>query len=98
MIGFDIVANCDYVYESSYGKLNELIVDVMNKLWIINPKCIVMTILERRCSDDTEIFLDMMRRLDSVSKVEIFILMISMQLTFIVLMVHVRLYLRYDYK
>ena len=76
--GFDAVSNCDCVYEPLRVKSNELLVDFMNELLIINLKCVVITISERRNSEVTYIFLDMMQLLDSVSKVEKFILMRSM--------------------
>lgn len=68
--GFDIVLNCDCIYEPLYGKSYELLLDVIDELLIINPKCIVITSVERRYSDAIDVFLSMMEQLNSVSKVE----------------------------
>ena len=56
---FEEVANCDHVYELLSVKSNELLVVVVNELWIINPKYFVITIVERKHSEDSDTFLDM---------------------------------------
>ena len=91
--GFDVVANFDCVYEPLYTKIYQLLVDVMNELLITNPKCVAVTIMERRCSEGTHMFLHMTQRFYAMSKVEKFILMIIIELKFVVFMVCVRLYL-----
>lgn len=69
-IGFDIVLNCDCVFEPLYGKswipLNELI----NELLRVNNQCVVVTSVERRRGDNIDSFLEMMRGMEFVGSVE----------------------------
>mmetsp|Transcript_4268 Transcript_4268/g.6248 ORF Transcript_4268/g.6248 Transcript_4268/m.6248 type:complete len:361 (-) Transcript_4268:379-1461(-) len=70
--GFDILLNCDCVYEPLYGKSWELLVEVIDECLKLNPKCCVVTSVERRNSDGIDDFVERMKSCDyvgSVSKV-----------------------------
>lgn len=68
--GFDIVLNCDCVYEPLYGKSWELLVEVIDECLRVNPKCIVVTSAERRNADGIELFVQRMRESAYVGSVE----------------------------
>jgi len=68
--GFDIVLNCDCVYEPLYGKSWELLVEVIDECLKLNPKCLVVTSVERRASDGIDDFVERMRSCEFVGKVE----------------------------
>lgn len=68
--GFDIVLNCDCVYEPLYGKSWELLAEVIDECLKVNPKCIIVTSVERRNGDGIDLFTSKMEELDNVSLVE----------------------------
>ena len=69
-IGFDVVLNCDCVFEPLYGKswipLNESI----NELLRVNCQCVVVTSVERRRGDNIDSFMEMMRGMEFVGSVD----------------------------
>jgi len=68
--GFDFVLNCDCVYEPLYGKSWELLVEVIDELLRINPKCIVVSSVERRRADGIDSFVERMKSSKHVGRVE----------------------------
>ena len=68
--GFDIVLNCDCVYEPLYGKSWELLVDVIDECLKTNPKCCVVTSVERRSADGIDDFVEKMKSSEFVGNVE----------------------------
>lgn len=68
--GFDIVLNCDCVYEPLYGKSWELLVEVIDECLKVNPKCIVITSVERRRADGIDLFVQRMKESEHVGSVE----------------------------
>mmetsp|Transcript_4394 Transcript_4394/g.8460 ORF Transcript_4394/g.8460 Transcript_4394/m.8460 type:complete len:290 (+) Transcript_4394:139-1008(+) len=68
--GFDIVLNCDCVYEPLYGKSWELLVEVIDECLHVNPKCIVVTSVERRNGDGIELFKQRMMESANVGSLE----------------------------
>lgn len=69
-LGFDVVLNCDCVFEPLYGKSWIPLNETINELLRINPKCFVVTSVERRGGDNIESFLEMMRGMEHVGTVE----------------------------
>jgi hypothetical protein len=68
--GFDILLNCDCVYEPLYGKSWEYLVEVIDECLKCNPNCIVVTSVERRAADGIDDFVERMKGCDYVSHVE----------------------------
>ena len=68
--GFDIVLNCDCVYEPLYGKSWELLVEVIDECLKVNPKCLVVTSVERRNADGINLFVERMKESVHVGSVE----------------------------
>lgn len=68
--GFDIVLNCDCVYEPLYGKSWELLVEVMEECLRINPNTIMLTSVERRNFDGIDEFVQKLQDSPHVSNVE----------------------------
>lgn len=68
--GFDYVLNCDCVYEPLYGKSWELLVEVIDELLKINPKCVVISSVERRRADGIDSFVERMKSCEHVGNVE----------------------------
>ena len=68
--GFDFVLNCDCVYEPLYGKSWELLVEVIDELLKINPKCVVVSSVERRRADGIDSFVERMKSCEHVGNVE----------------------------
>ena len=68
--GFDYVLNCDCVYEPLYGKSWELLVEVIDELLKINPKCFVISSVERRRADGIDSFVERMKSCEHVGNVE----------------------------
>jgi len=68
--GFDIVINCDCVYEPLYGKSWRMLLETIDELLRVNPKCKVVTSVERRQADGIDKFLAEMNRLKNVGGVE----------------------------
>jgi hypothetical protein len=69
--GFDIVVNCDCVYEPLYGQSWHLLNETIDELLRVNPKCLVLSSMERRgAADGIDKFLDEMRTLNHVGSVE----------------------------
>lgn len=66
---FDVVLNCDCVYEPLYGLSWKLLVEAMDELLRINPATIMITSLERRKADGVDKFLEALSQSDHVSKV-----------------------------
>lgn len=69
--GFDIVLNCDCVYEPLYGKSWNLLVEVIDECLKVNPNCIVLTSVERRYADGIEHFISKMEQSPNVQCVEL---------------------------
>ena len=69
-IGFDIVLNCDCVFEPLYGKSWMPLNETINELLRVNPLCVVITSVERRRGDNIDSFLEMMRGMEFVGNVE----------------------------
>jgi Lysine methyltransferase len=67
---FDVVLNCDCVYEPLYGQSWKLLVEAMDELLRINPATIMITSLERRKADGVDKFLEALKQSDHVSKVD----------------------------
>lgn len=68
--GFDIVLNCDCVFEPLYGKSWELLVEVIDESLRVNPKCINVTSVERRNGDGIDQFVERMKQCQHVGSVE----------------------------
>lgn len=67
---FDVVLNCDCVYEPLYGLSWQLLVETIDELMKINPKTVMITSLERRKADGVDKFLDALDKSSNVSKVD----------------------------
>ena len=68
--GFDIVLNCDCVYEPLYGDSWHLLNETIDELLKVNPKCLVVSSMERRQADGIDQFLEEMRSMGNVGSVE----------------------------
>jgi hypothetical protein len=68
--GFDFVLNCDCVYEPLYGKSWELLAEVVDELLKINPKCVVVSSVERRRADGIDSFVQRMKSCEHVGSVD----------------------------
>jgi len=68
--GFDIVLNCDCVYEPLYGRSWEALVEVIDECLKVNPRCLVITSVERRDGDGIDEFVERMEEGESVGCVE----------------------------
>jgi predicted nicotinamide N-methyase len=67
---FDIVLNCDCVYEPLYGDSWKLLIVCMEELLRKNPRTLMVTSVERRASDGIDSFLDTLRQSPHVSCVD----------------------------
>ena len=52
---------CDCIFEPLYGKSWELLVEVIDECLKLNPKCIVLTSVERRSGDGVDLFVNKLR-------------------------------------
>ncbi|EJK44634.1 hypothetical protein THAOC_36813, partial [Thalassiosira oceanica] len=68
--GFDVVLNCDCVYEPLYGKSWVLLNDVIDELLKVNPRTVVVSSMERRTADGIDDFLSQMRGMEHVGEVQ----------------------------
>ena len=69
--GFDIVLNCDCVFEPLYGKSWHLLNESIDELLKVNPKCVVVSSMERRGPvDGIDLFIDEMKEMEYVGSVE----------------------------
>ena len=69
--GFDILLNCDCIYEPLYGKSWKQLIQVIDECLKHNPNCIVVTSVERRSCDGIDLFLrEMVDECEFVEKVE----------------------------
>ena len=69
--GFDIVINCDCVFEPLYGKSWHLLNETIDELLKVNPQCIVVSSMERRgVHDGIDAFVEEMRDMDHVGSVD----------------------------
>lgn len=68
--GFDIVLNCDCVFEPLYGESWKLLVEVIDELLRVNPKSTIISSVERRNGDGIDKFLQAMRDSLHVTQVE----------------------------
>ena len=69
--GFDIVLNCDCVFEPLYGKSWHLLNETIDELLKVNPKCVVVSSMERRGqADGIDLFIDEMKEMEFVGSVE----------------------------
>ena len=66
---FDIVLNCDCVYEPLYGDSWKLLVECIDELLKQNPKTIAITSVERRNADQIDEFLKALQESPHVSTV-----------------------------
>lgn len=69
--GFDVVLNCDCVFEPLYGESWRLLVEVIDELLQVNKNCLILSSVERRNGDGIEKFLDSMMGSESVSSVQL---------------------------
>lgn len=69
--GFDIVLNCDCVFEPLYGDSWKLLVEVLDQLLKVNPNSIVLTSVERRSFDGIDHFLEKMDECDHISNTKL---------------------------
>jgi hypothetical protein len=67
---FDIVLNCDCIYEPLYGESWKLLLQVQEELLRINPDTVMLTSVERRKFDNVEHYLQGLHDSSIVSKVE----------------------------
>lgn len=67
---YDIVLNCDCIYEPLYGKSWELLVDVLDELLCRNPNTIVITSVERRNADGIDLFVERLKQSPHVASME----------------------------
>ena len=69
--GFDIVLNCDCVFEPLYGNSWHLLNETIDELLRVNPKCIVVSSMERRGpADGIDKFIDEMKEMEYVGSVD----------------------------
>lgn len=69
--GFDIVLNCDCVFEPLYGKSWHLLNETIDELLKVNPKCVVVSSMERRGpADGIDLFIEEMKGMEHVGSVE----------------------------
>ena len=69
--GFHIVLNCDCVFEPLYGKSWHLLNETIDELLKVNPKCVVVSSMERRGqADGIDLFIDEMKEMEFVGSVE----------------------------
>ena len=69
--GFDIVLNCDCIFEPLYGRSWIQLAEVIDENLKINPKCLVVTSVERRAQDGIDLFLEYLGSLDHVLQVDL---------------------------
>jgi predicted nicotinamide N-methyase len=69
--GVDICLNCDCVYEPLYGESWKALVEVMDEMLRVNPKCLMLTSCERRNADGIPNFLEAMQQSSHVSQVDL---------------------------
>lgn len=67
---FDVVLNCDCVYEPLYGLSWQLLVETIDELMQVNPKTAMITSLERRKADGVDKFLDALNKSTNISRVD----------------------------
>lgn len=67
---FDIVLNCDCIYEPLYGESWKMLLKVQEALLKEHPETIMLTSVERRKFDGVELYLQGLNESDAVSKVE----------------------------
>jgi hypothetical protein len=71
MTGFDIVLNCDCVFEPLYGKSWHLLNETIDELLRVNPKCVIVSSMERRGpADGIDLFIKEMKEMEFVGSVE----------------------------
>jgi predicted nicotinamide N-methyase len=69
--GFDIVLNCDCVFEPLYGKSWHLLNETIDELLRVNQKCVVVSSMERRGpADGIDLFIKEMKEMEYVGSVE----------------------------
>ena len=68
--GFDIVVNCDCVYEPLYGKSWHLLNETIDELLKVNPQTLVVSSMERRAADGIDLFIEEMKNMEHVRSVE----------------------------
>jgi len=68
--GFDIVVNCDCVYEPLYGKSWHLLNETIDELLKLNPQTLVVSSMERRAADGIDLFIEEMKNMEHVGSVE----------------------------
>lgn len=68
---FDIVLNCDCVYEPLYGDSWKLLADVNEEVIRLNPSTLVLTSVERRNADSVDKFIDRMRASELIGAVDL---------------------------
>ena len=67
--GFDIILNCDCVFEPLYGESWKRLVEVIDESLRVNPQCTVITSVERRTADGIDSFIEEMKKSKFVGSV-----------------------------
>ena len=67
---FDVVLNCDCVYEPLYGLSWKFLAETIDELMKLNPKTVMLTSLERRKADGVDKFLDALNKSSHISRVD----------------------------
>ena len=68
---YDVVLNCDCVYEPLYGDSWKLLVECMDELLRRNPRTLMLTSVERRTADGVDKFIKKLRESPHVSNVDL---------------------------
>jgi Lysine methyltransferase len=68
---FDLVLNCDCIYEPLYGKSHEALWDCQEECLRANSKTVMLTVVERRTADGVDIYLERVRQSSLVTTVEL---------------------------
>ena len=69
--GFDIILNCDCVFEPLYGESWKLLVEVIDESLKVNPQCTVITSVERRRGDGIDSFIESIKKCKFVGSVDL---------------------------
>ena len=68
--GFDLVLNCDCIYEPLYGDSWKLLVECQEEFLRLNPNAYVLTSVERRRADGVERYLERLKASATVDCIE----------------------------
>lgn len=64
--GFDFVINGDCVFEPLYGESWKYLVDAIDELLLMNPKCVVLSSVERRQFDGVDKFIEALEQSQNI--------------------------------